>query len=97
MYGFTKYGGDCFVAAIASRYYIARISVQFGRTPGKAQFIEKMLERIQQGTHHLRISDDIIVSPSYSRDVAEKIKETDWRAKSLWIVPIFANEGKASL
>jgi len=77
MYGFTKYGGDCFVAAIASRYYIARISVQFGRTPGKAQFIEKMLERIQQGTHHLRISDDIIVSPSYSRDVAEKIKETD--------------------
>ena len=48
MYGLTKYGGDCFVTAIAKRYYIARISVQFGSSSGKPQFVEKMLERIQQ-------------------------------------------------
>src|SRR3989338_6780074 len=30
VYGVTKYGGDCFVQAIAERYYIARVSMLFG-------------------------------------------------------------------
>lgn len=96
MYGLTKYGGDCFVSAIAKHYYIVRISVQFGSTPGKAQFVEKMLEQIQQGTNSLKVSDDIVASPSYSRDVAEKIKELIDRQSPFGLYHI-ANEGKASL
>src|SRR5208283_739242 len=30
IYGFTKYGGDCFIRAIAETYYIFRISLLFG-------------------------------------------------------------------
>jgi len=96
MYGFTKYGGDCFVAAIAKRYYIARISVQFGSTPGKAQFVEKMLEQVQQGTNRLKVSDDIVASPSYNRDVAERIKKLIDSQSPFGLYHI-ANEGKASL
>ncbi len=96
MYGFTKYGGDCFVTAIAKRYYIARISVQFGCVQGKAQFVEKMLERIQHGANRLQISNDIIASPSYSLDVAGRIKELI-NDQSPFGVYHIANEGKASL
>lgn len=96
MYGLTKYGGDCFVSAIARRYYIVRISVQFGSTPGKAQFVEKMLEQIQQGANSLKISDDIVASPSYSRDVAAGIKGLIDGQSPFGLYHI-ANEGKASL
>jgi len=96
LYGFTKFGGDCFVSAIAKRHYITRISVQFGPTPGKAQFIEKMLERIRYGADHLQVSDDIIASPSYSRDVAERIRTLVDERSPFGLYHI-ANEGKASL
>ena len=96
MYGFTKYGADCFITAIAERYYIARISVQFGVTNGKFQFVEKMVERIQQGTDHILVSDDIISSPSYSKDIAIKIRELIYDQNPFGLYHI-SNEGKASL
>lgn len=97
MYGFTKYGGDCFISAIAKRYYIARISTQFGITPGKKhQFVEKMLEQIYLGNKNLRISDDIIASPSYSKDVAERLKNL-FEEQSPFGLYHVANEGQASL
>lgn len=96
IYGFTKYGGDCFVSAIAKNYYIARISLQFGVTSTKSQFVEKMLKRIQNGEKHLKISDNIFASPSYSRDVAERIKKLIYTQSPFGFYHI-ANEGKASL
>jgi len=96
VYGMTKYGGDCFVQSFATRYYIIRIPVLFGETKKNTQFVEKMLERTKKGQSHLRISDDIISSPTYSRDVAAKIKDIIEKKIPYGIYHL-TNKGKASL
>jgi len=74
IYGFTKYGGDCFIQAIAKEYYIFRISVLFGEAVKHIQFVEKMLLKIKEGSKSLKISDDIISSPTYSKDIAREVR-----------------------
>ena len=74
IYGLTKFGGDCFIQAIAPKFYIIRISVLFGQANKNGHFVEKMLQRIKEGQKLLRISDDIILSPTYSGDVAVEVK-----------------------
>lgn len=72
VYGVTKYGGDCFVQALAPDYYIFRIALLFGPSGRTPQFVERMLEKIRAGATTVRIADDIIITPSYSADVASK-------------------------
>jgi len=96
IYGFTKYGGDCFVQAIAQHYYIFRISLLFGETNKDTQFVEKMLQKVREGQNFLRVSDDIFSSPTYSKDVAKEIKRIIEADYPFGIYHI-ANEGKASL
>ncbi len=74
MYGLTKYGGDCFIQTLSEDYYLFRISILFGETNKNTQFVEKMLQKVKEGQKILRISDDIILSPTYSRDVAREIR-----------------------
>lgn len=96
LYGFTKYGADCFVQSIAENYYIFRISVLFGETVKNTQFVEKMLQMVRQGREVLRISDDIISSPTYSQDVAKEIRRVLEGSLKNGIYHL-ANEGKGSL
>lgn len=96
MYGFTKYGADCFIKAIAKKYYIFRISVQFGETTKNNQFVEKMLQRIREGQKVLDISADIVSSPSYSKDIAREIKKIIEEMTPFGLYHI-ANNGAASL
>lgn len=96
IYGLTKFGGDCFIQAIAKKYYIIRISVLFGEAIKNSQFVEKMLERIKQGQKVLRISDDIILSPTYSRDVALQVRKILEGNFEFGLYHV-ANKGKASL
>lgn len=96
IYGFTKYGGDCFIQTIAKRYYIFRVSVLFGEARKTTQFVEKMLEKVKEGQRVLHISADIVGSPTYSRDIARQIKKTLYELPQFGIYHT-ANEGKASL
>lgn len=96
VYGFTKYGGDCFIQAIAKKYYILRIPVLFGETIKNTQFVEKMLQKIHEGQKVLKISGDIISSPTYSRDVAREVWRIMYASYQFGLYHI-ANEGKASL
>lgn len=96
IYGFTKFGGDCFVRSIARSYYIFRISVLFGETQKDTQFVEKMLNRAIEGNKVLRVASDIISSPTYSRDVAGEIRSILDSGKKSGIYHL-ANKGKASL
>ena len=73
IYGLTKYGGDCFIQAIANKYYILRLSVLFGKSSSE-QFVEKMLIKLKNG-ESLKIADDIVSSPTYSLDVADRLLE----------------------
>lgn len=96
VYGFTKYGGDCFIQAIAKQYYIFRVSILFGETTKNNQFVEKMLQKIKDGNRVLGMADDIISSPTYSKDVAREVKRI-LEAEYPFGLYHIANEGKASL
>jgi len=96
LYGLTKYGGDCFVMAIAKTFYLLRISVLFGESLNNTQFVEKMLEKIREGRSNLKISDDVVLSPTYSRDVARDARRIIESSYPFDLYHI-ANKGKASL
>jgi dTDP-4-dehydrorhamnose reductase len=96
VYGFTKYGGDCFIQAIASKYYILRLPILFGRSIKKNQFVEKMLQKIREGNKVLRVADDIVSSPSYSIDIAKEAKRILKNSLPYGLYHV-VNEGKATL
>ncbi len=96
VYGFTKYGGDCFIQALAKNYYIFRLPLLFGEVAKKTQFVEKMLERVRAGEKVLKISDDIFSSPSYSLDIAFEAKRILEEQMPFGLFHL-ANDGKASL
>jgi dTDP-4-dehydrorhamnose reductase len=96
IYGLTKLGGDCFVRNVAEKYYIFRLPVLFGETPKENQFVEKMLRKVREGEKVLRISADIIGSPTYSLDAAWEVKRILEGGAAYGLYHI-NNQGKASL
>jgi dTDP-4-dehydrorhamnose reductase len=96
IYGCTKYNADCLIAAIAKQYYICRISLLFGPTDRKEQFVEKMLSKIYNGQKELQIANDVICSPSYSLDIAKSVKGLCQNNAPYGLYHI-ANEGRISL
>lgn len=96
LYGMTKYGGDCCVQSLAENHYIVRVPILFGPTAKADQFVEKMLQLIKQGRKTLNISGDIVSSPSYSVDIAGRVRQivADGMPSGVYHV---ANEGRASL
>lgn len=74
IYGLTKYMADVSILGGCERHFVFRISVQFGESDGKPQFLEKMIARVRGGDRHLRIADDIVSSPTYSADVATVVR-----------------------
>lgn len=75
VYGMTKYGGDCFVQALAPDYYIFRVALLFGPSDRTQQFVERMLANIRAGARTVRIAGDISLTPGYSADIVAKIVE----------------------
>ncbi|GAM10557.1 spore coat polysaccharide biosynthesis protein SpsK [Geobacter sp. OR-1] len=96
MYGVTKYGGDCFVQNTTRRHYLIRVSLLFGPTGRANQFVERMLSRIRNGEKSLRISSDVIASPTFSLDVASAVMGLISRKAPYGLYHI-ANAGQASL
>ena len=95
-YGFTKAGADSFVQSIARRYYLVRIALQFGETKKGNQFVEKMLQRVKEGRKVLDVSADIVSSPSYSKDVARRLRGLIEEEAPFGLYHL-ANDGQASL
>ena len=96
LYGSTKYAGDCFVMNSTPQHYIFRVPVLFGFSRNRGQFVEKMLERLRTEQQPLRISTDIISSPTYSLDVAERVREL-LDSQAPYGLYHLANYGRASL
>lgn len=95
VYSGSKYLSERFVSDICEKRYVIRFPAIFGprrnRTPG---FVDKMIERIQKGLS-LKVADDKIDSPTYSRDAAEAVIGllTDGRPFGLYHI---ANSGRVS-
>ena len=96
VYGFTKYGGDCFVSAGTPRHYIFRLPMLFGESLKPCQFVEKMAVRIMAGEPEVQVSTDCCTTPSYSRDVAVAVRDILVAEKPLGLYHL-ANAGQASL
>ena len=92
MYGYSKSLADKIIPLIHEKHYICRLSILFGETPKKNQFVEKMLAK----DGDLYIADDIISSPTYSKDVAREVK---WLLETKQPYGLYhvANGGIASL
>lgn len=95
LYGFTKYGADCFIQSIAKKYYVVRYSLLFGKNPRNNQLIEKMTKKINEG-EEISMADDITCSPSYSIDIAKEVKRI-LKSSLPYGVYHVVNEGKATL
>jgi dTDP-4-dehydrorhamnose reductase len=94
-YGLTKFGGDCYVRSIAQRNYVFRVSLLFGRTAKRTQFVEKMLLRIHQG-QELRIADDLVCSPCFTSDIAARVRQVIEEERPFGLYHL-ANAGQATL
>ena len=96
IYGMTKLGGDIKVKQTASRYYLIRISVLFGLSEKSNQFVEKMLSMIQNGSEEISVSNDIICTPCYNKDVALEVRNIFENKYDYGLYHV-VNKGKASL
>ena len=72
MYGKSKALGEKFILDIKPRYYLIRTSWLFGKH-GK-NFVETMLRLAKEGKD-LKIVNDQFGSPTYAKDLAEKVKK----------------------
>ncbi len=96
IYGYTKALGDAYVQANTPNGYVFRFPVLFGESRREDQFVERMLARIRAGERRLEIADDIVTTPSYSRDVAAEMR---WILDAGYSPGVYhvANDGSASL
>ncbi len=72
MYGESKALGEKLILNIEPRYYLIRTSWLFGKH-GK-NFVETMLRLANEGKN-IKIVNDQFGSPTYAKDLAEKVKE----------------------
>ncbi len=74
-YGSSKYAGEIFTKNYSSKHYIIRVSSLYGvkGARGKGRnFVETMIKKAKNN-EEIKVVEDMIVSPTYTRDVAEMI------------------------
>ena len=77
IYGKSKLAGENFVQHLCSRHFLIRSSALFGiaGASGKGgNFIETML-KLAGGRDELRVVNDQVFSPTYTKDLAKKIAQ----------------------
>jgi dTDP-4-dehydrorhamnose reductase len=77
VYGTSKLAGEHLVRQTARRWLIVRVASLFGKTGARGKggnFIETILAKAKKG-EALRVVDDIRISPTYTRDAADVIKQ----------------------
>jgi len=77
VYGTSKLAGECFVRNLCRKHFIVRTSGLFGivGSSGKGgNFVETMI-RLARESKPIRVVNDQITTPTYTKDLAHKIKE----------------------
>jgi dTDP-4-dehydrorhamnose reductase len=77
VYGVSKLAGEYFVQNICQKYFIVRTSGLYGLAGSRGKrgnFVELMLRLAQEGKE-IRVVDDQVLTPTYTMDLARKIKE----------------------
>jgi dTDP-4-dehydrorhamnose reductase len=75
-YGITKLAGEHFTAAIATNYFVLRVSAIYGHQPCRAKgglnFVELML-KLSHERDVLRVVDDEFVTPTPTVQIAQQL------------------------
>jgi dTDP-4-dehydrorhamnose reductase len=77
VYGVSKLAGEFFVRALAPRHFVVRTSGLYGVAGSSSKggnFVNTMIRLAQQGGP-IRVVDDQVLTPTYTRDLAEKLKD----------------------
>lgn len=77
VYGTSKLAGEHLVRQAAPDWLIVRVASLFGKTGARGKggnFIETILAKARKG-EALTVVDDIIISPSYARDVSQAVTQ----------------------
>lgn len=77
VYGVSKLAGEYFVRNICPKHFIIRTSGLYGvaGSSGKGgNFVETMIRLAKEGKP-IRVVNDQVLTPTYTKDLAEKIKE----------------------
>ena len=77
VYGASKLAGEHFVQAICEKHLIIRTSGLYGKagSSGKGgNFVETMI-RLAEARKPIRVVGDQVLAPTYSRDLARKMRE----------------------
>lgn len=76
VYGNSKLAGEYFVRNIMDKYYIIRSSSLFGAAGASGKggnFVETMIKKARS-KEEIKVVDDMVMSPTYTRDAAGMIK-----------------------
>jgi dTDP-4-dehydrorhamnose reductase len=77
VYGMSKRAGESMVESYAPKFFILRVSGLYGAAGASGKggnFVETMYRLGKEG-REIRVVDDQVLSPTYTRDLAEKIWE----------------------
>ena len=77
IYGLSKFAGEIATANYFSKHYIIRVASLYGVKGARGKggnFVETIVEKAKKG-EELRIVDDIIMSPTYTKEVAMALKK----------------------
>ncbi|ADI32009.1 dTDP-4-dehydrorhamnose reductase [Staphylothermus hellenicus] len=77
VYGLSKYIGEIVTRNYSRKYYIIRLASLFGVKGARGKggnFIDKITEKARRG-EPIRVVDDMIMSPTYTKDVARMLKK----------------------
>lgn len=74
-YARSKYMGERFVVENAHRYLVCRAGWMMGAGPDKdKKFIQKLMAQLKDGARELKVVDDKLGTPTYTRDFAAQVK-----------------------
>ncbi|ADD08066.1 dTDP-4-dehydrorhamnose reductase [Candidatus Aciduliprofundum boonei] len=97
VYGASKYMGEIFTRNYSKKYYIVRVASLYGKKGARGKggnFVNWIIEKARRG-EEIKVVDDIIMSPTYTRDVAETLKKLLERKPEYGIYHM-VNEGYCS-
>jgi len=77
VYGVSKVAGETFTRNFSDKHYVVRTASLFGVTGSSGKggnFVETMIKKAD-GDEEIKVIDDMVMSPTYTLDLAQKIKE----------------------
>jgi dTDP-4-dehydrorhamnose reductase len=75
VYARAKWAGEEFVRQNARRYLICRAGWMMGGGPRKdKKFIQKLMQQLRDGQTELKVVDDKLGTPTYTRDFAHNVR-----------------------